>query len=111
MNKDNYWVLGDSNQNDFVFRFSKEAVFAPSLWPEWTNKNLESPETPDLIPLNSTFLPPWFVTLAPEVEGDSPFYVGDYTLDLEKRYPDENGMPQYIKQQNKSRNTCTKIKH
>ena len=104
LNKENHWVLGDRNQSDFVFRLSKEAVFAPSLWPEWINKNLESPETPDLIPSNPTFLPPWFVTLAPEVEGDSPFYAGDYTLDLKNRYPYENGMPQYIKQQNKSRN-------
>ena len=74
----------------YVFRLSKQAVFAPSLWSDWMSKKTEFPENPILQLKNPAFLPPWHLTLAPEVESDSnPLYAGKYTLDLLERHPND----------------------
>ena len=53
------------------------------------------PESPTLALKDPTFLPPWKISLAPNVTGDSVFYAGLYTLNLNISW---SGMPQYTKE-------------
>ena len=95
LNNKGVWVLGDVNYMDYCLKLSLSdtATSNPSQWPEWRNTRQLFPETPVLVPRDSSFLPPMQVTFLPSEETDKTVYGGKYTLCL---MPFE-GNPQYLK--------------
>ena len=97
------WVLGTTDYSDYVFTISTNSSSkSPIDWHEW--KRSSSSENPFLTLNDPTSLPPCTFQLLPNKTGDSPFYAGNYTLNLTDPYKDRF---QYVKSSDETDNVTT----